>query len=317
MEAADLAHQLARASKAKATVSKYESYWNMFTAWAESHDLASLPASPQTVALYLATCSKTDRSISVFNSKFYAIRWKHNLCGLDDPCSNSLPSMVLEGCRRTARAQPRKKAILGTSFLIELCSKFGSEDSTLRDLRLCCMAVLAYSGFLRISEVLRLRFKDITLFDSHICLMIRTSKTDYYSKGQEVTIAPGSTVAAPRVIVDRYFRKANLAALLPESYIFRTLKRGKKGFSLGSTNKPMCYNRAREDLKFYLKRLGLDADTYGWHCLRRGGASSAAKANIPDRLFKSHGRWRSETAKDGYVSDSLANRLSVSKSLLL
>jgi hypothetical protein len=36
---------------------------------------------------------------------------------------------------------------------------------------------------------------------------------------------------------------------------------------------------------------------------------------ISDRLFKKHGRWRSETAKDGYVKDSLPDRLSASKNL--
>ena len=41
----------------------------------------------------------------------------------------------------------------------------------------------------------------------------------------------------------------------------------------------------------------------------------AAYFRITDRLFKRHGRWRSETAKDGYVKDALQNRLSVSQCL--
>ena len=47
------------------------------------------------------------------------------------------------------------------------------------------------------------------------------------------------------------------------------------------------------------------------------GPQSAAAANsgVPDRLFKRHGRWASESAKDGYVQDSLSARLSVSKAL--
>ena len=36
-----------------------------------------------------------------------------------------------------------------------------------------------------------------------------------------------------------------------------------------------------------------------------------------DRLFKRHGRWRSETAKDGYVKDSVEKCLGVSKHLRL
>ncbi|KAK3083447.1 hypothetical protein FSP39_022942 [Pinctada imbricata] len=51
------------------------------------------------------------------------------------------------------------------------------------------------------------------------------------------------------------------------------------------------------------------------NCLRSGGASAAANFGIPDRLFKRHGRWKSETAKDGYIKDNLQERLSVSQNL--
>ena len=45
------------------------------------------------------------------------------------------------------------------------------------------------------------------------------------------------------------------------------------------------------------------------------GATAAANAGVPDRLFKSHGRWVSETAKDMYVKDCINSKLSVSSSL--
>ena len=53
----------------------------------------------------------------------------------------------------------------------------------------------------------------------------------------------------------------------------------------------------------------------GTHSIRSGGASPAANAGISDCLFKRHGRWLSDNAKDGYVKDSLSARLSVSKAL--
>ena len=34
-----------------------------------------------------------------------------------------------------------------------------------------------------------------------------------------------------------------------------------------------------------------------------------------DRLFKLHGRWKADQAKDGYIKDKLHSLLSVSKSL--
>ena len=46
-----------------------------------------------------------------------------------------------------------------------------------------------------------------------------------------------------------------------------------------------------------------------------GGATAAAVAGVPDRVFKKHGHWKSENAKDGYVEDSLEQGLSVTKNL--
>ncbi len=66
-----------------------------------------------------------------------------------------------------------------------------------------------------------------------------------------------------------------------------------------------------------IAELGYDPKQFGLHSLRAGGASTAANAGVPDRLFKRHGRWKSESAKDGYVKDSVSSRMSVSESLKL
>ena len=63
------------------------------------------------------------------------------------------------------------------------------------------------------------------------------------------------------------------------------------------------------------KNIVPDVSAIGTHSLRGGGATATANAGVPDRLFKRHGRWASESAKDGYVQDSLSSRLSVSKAL--
>ena len=58
-----------------------------------------------------------------------------------------------------------------------------------------------------------------------------------------------------------------------------------------------------------------DISAIGTHSLRGGTATAAANAGVPDRLFKGHGRCASQSAKDGYVQDSLSSRFSVSKAL--
>jgi len=70
----------------------------------------------------------------------------------------------------------------------------------------------------------------------------------------------------------------------------------------------MSYTRVRKLIQIKLQQLGYSPNLFGTHSLRSGGATAAVNASVPDRLFKQHGRWHSEGAKDGYVEDSLDNR---------
>ena len=64
-----------------------------------------------------------------------------------------------------------------------------------------------------------------------------------------------------------------------------------------------------------LAEVGYEVEHFSLHSFRAGGDTKAANAGLPDRLFKRHGRWKSESAKDVYVNYSLEDRLRVSKSL--
>ena len=99
-----------------------------------------------------------------------------------------------------------------------------------------------------------------------------------------------------------------------DTYLFRGITKTKNGESLRASGS-LTYSRLRELLRTKLAQLGYDPDKFGIHSLRAGGATRAANAGIPDRLFKRHGRCKSETAKDGYIEDSMENRLQVSNQL--
>ena len=80
-------------------------------------------------------------------------------------------------------------------------------------------------------------------------------------------------------------------------FIFRNITKTNSGYILRTDNKAMAY--AREIFIEAFKPHVLDITKFGLHSLRSGGASVAANHGVPDRLFKRHGRWRSENAKDG------------------
>ena len=77
------------------------------------------------------------------------------------------------------------------------------------------------------------------------------------------------------------------------------------------SSKPLTASRAGEILKEKLETIGLDPSKFSNHSFKSGGATSAANLNVPDRLFKVHGRWKSDSAKDDYVRDKVGSRLYV------
>ena len=81
-------------------------------------------------------------------------------------------------------------------------------------------------------------------------------------------------------------------------------------------NKKLSYTGARESIISKLKLVGGDKNL-GLHSMRAGGATAVANApdHVSDRCCSRHGRWKSETSKDGYVVDSVENRLEVTKHL--
>lgn len=93
--------------------------------------------------------------------------------------------------------------------------------------------------------------------------------------------------------------------------MFRT-RNNKVG--LREKQKKLSYTRTREVLVARLKEVAPVGLNLGLHSLRASGASAAANAGVNDRCWKRHGRWKSNAA-DGYIKDSIANRLSVTQNL--
>ena len=123
-------------------------------------------------------------------------------------------------------------------------------------------------------------------------------------------------VTCPVVNLEKYMLLANIDTSKASSdYLFKPLVKVRSGFKLIEKVKPLSYTRARESTVGLLKEFVPDTANISLHSFRAGSATAAANAQVPDRCWKRHGRWRSDSAKDGYVEDSIDNRLLVSQSL--
>ena len=121
-------------------------------------------------------------------------------------------------------------------------------------------------------------------------------------------------ITCPYNLLNRYIQAAGID-FSSNLMFFRSLHFVKSNASYTLRSTGISYTRTREVVLHAFSQLGYSTKLFGLHSLRSGGATAAANAGVNDRLFKRHGRWRSDKAKDGYVKDNLEALLSVSKSL--
>jgi hypothetical protein len=130
----------------------------------------------------------------------------------------------------------------------------------------------------------------------------KKSKTDIYRDGDRIVIARTDNKLCPVQNLENYLEwSCNPSDI--DVYLFRNLMKSKDQFIFRRDYKPLSYTRMRELFIEAFSSFVPNIKSFGLHILRAGGATAACNFDVSDRLFKRHGRWKSETAKDGYVKN--------------
>ena len=309
--------QIALGSRSTGTIKNYITAFNRYKRWASNyHEIDCFPAKPNHIALYLTYLTRNSNSHTPVSLAFYALGWAHRTAGFEDPTCHVLPKMIRESAVRKLGKGKNKKLPISAQDIKCIVSKFASEHASLLDLRTVCLCVLSFSGFLRFDEVSNIKFNDIEFEESYVRIFIEKSKTDQVREGAWVYISRSYSAACPVNILKRYLKSAGFTKKC-DKYIFRAVSYFKSlgKHKLRPGNVSITYTCARELILKLFKLIGLDTRLFGTHSLRAGGATAAAENQVPDRLFKKHGRWRSERVKDGYVKEDLNQLLLVSQNL--
>ena len=304
-------------SRAPSTVNQYSSTFLRWKNWADTQSKSALPADPFIISLYLVHLGNTALSPAPISNSLSAISWAHRLSNLADPTKSSIVTNTAEGLKRTLSKLRIKKDPITAELLREMVAIYAKDKSpsNLLLIRTLTMCLISFAGFLRFNELVKIKVGHVRFFDSHISILIEQSKTDQYREGTRVIISRTFAETCPVAMLELYYRLAKISLVDSSNFLFRNLTKTNKGYIFRNGNQPMSYTRVRELILEVLTPLVGDVSKYCIHSLRSGGASAAANAGVPDRNFKRHGRWKSETAKDGYVQDNFSSLLSVSQSL--
>ncbi|XP_021347472.1 uncharacterized protein LOC110446587 [Mizuhopecten yessoensis] len=248
--------RIVTASKAVNTRKCYDHGFKQWCSWANSFKVNVLPASEQYVALYLVSIIQSSSSVAKLDQAIYSIGWVHQLAGFPNPCSSDFIKMIRAGGSRLLGCQPCKKEPITPDILKQLVTFFAKDSCSLMDLRIVCMCLVGFAGFLRFAELVNIKRSDIVFADQFMTIRIPRSKTDVVSAGAEVVIAKTSTILCPVAMLKRYLTCAKIPSD-STAFIFRQMSFCKSSNSFQLRNSgPLSYTRARELLLEKLSLLG-------------------------------------------------------------
>jgi site-specific recombinase XerD len=263
--------------------------WRDFTAWCAEADRGPLPASPDTLSLYLVHLLRSGRLLSTIQRRVTAIRAQYLAAGMRPPVDDDVRELLL-AMRRTCGVAPvHAKAALGVEELRRMLAVCAAGPRGARDR---AVLLVGFASGLRWSELAGLDLADVVFDPRGLVLRLARSKTDQEGEGREVGVHRGRHRATCPV--------RGLEAWLVErgrwpGALFCRLKQR----SDVVTHERLSGRAIAEVVQAVASRAGLDASRYGGHSLRAGLATAAVENGAADRAIM---------APTGHASASMLGR---------
>jgi integrase len=290
----DRARGYAEASHAANTRRAYGVGWSDFAAYCSQHGLQSLPASPQTVALYVTSLAARAK-LATIQLYLAAIAAKHREIGLGPPTVHEMVRRVVRGIARTIGASQARKSAVTLDYLRAMLLEIRGDG--LKAKRDRAIVLLGFSAALRRSELAALCVEDFRFEKRGLIVTIRRSKTDQEAKGAEIAVpyVANRSLCAVRAV------KAWLdASGITAGALFRSLTLRRQMLET-----PIDGRDVANLVKKLTSKARLEGDFSG-HSLRAGFATSAAASKVSLDAIARTTRHQSLSVLMGYVRPAQA-----------
>ena len=221
-------------SRADSTVRKYLSVYKRWKIWALEHSLPVVPTKEHHVGLYLQHLADTVASKSAVDGACNSLAWVHCTAGFSSPMASPLVRAILDSLRRSLAKPTNKKA----PMIIEILQRMARDTDkscTLSDLRLVTACLLAFAGFLRFNELVKIWSCEISVQGDYMMLHLPSSNTDQLRKGDKIVIARTGAATYPVGKLEEYMAKTHVA-WGEEWFLFRPIYKTKSGGKLRETS---------------------------------------------------------------------------------
>ena len=259
--------------RSESTMRSYACDWKSFAGWCAGAGHASLPASADTLALYITwLLTKDKKRISTAQRHLAAITDSHRRSSLLPPATADARE-VIAFVKRVRREQPRRKAPLAVADLVSVARSY--DTKTLRGLRDRAVIVLGFATTLRRSDLAELRLSDVKFDERGLTVWLRHSKNDQEGKGRSIGVWPGKRASTDPVRVLKAWIDARghwAGPLFCRIQSHDTL-----------TREPITGEVIARIVKSAADELGLDSSQYAGHSLRAGAITASANIGRSDQ----------------------------------
>jgi site-specific recombinase XerD len=290
---AERAEAFARASRAENTSRGYASDWRSFQAWCDARGLASLPADPRSIALYIADLAVTHKPATI-TRHLAAVAAAHKARGFESPCSmrHGCVSSVLHGIRRTMGTAQVQKAPLLIANIRAIAENLPDRLIGTRDRALL---LVGFASACRRSEIVALDVEDLQFTSDGLVVTLRRSKTDQVAQGRKVGLPFGSN---PDTCPVRSLKAWIDASAITTGPLFVHIDRH------GKMHNRLSGSAVAEVVKRHAGSAGLDTSKFAAHSLRAGLATAAAIAGASERSIMNQTGHKSAAMARRYIRDA-------------
>ena len=297
-----LVNQVAEESRAETTRYQQNQQWETFVKWCEARGFQSLPADPETVAVFIFTQGYGRKKSNTLRGCYASsIAAKHRSAGKDSPCTDRVARVIKGFVNRAKEAGQREKRakpltaedlekIRDTACIPRKTDRGMERPSNARRRGLVDIALISVmrDALLRRSEAAEVRWERIAPQpDGSGRLSIPWSKTDQQGEGVVLYLGPPTMKALDRI---RPRQQQMLERDEDEKGLF-----GLKAAAIS------------ERIAAAALAAGL-GEGYSGHSCRVGMAVDLADAGATMAQLQSVGRWKSSQTVARYVGSQFAGR---------
>lgn len=239
--------------------------WNNFTAFCRKGQRPELPASPETLELYIISELERGMKCSTVTRRICTISKKHKKAKEPSPVTPAAWELLTK-TRIDRQEQPGGKAALSTDELRKIVRVLGKGTRAVRDR---AVLVVGLASGMRRSELRSLDLADIEFSGSKgFTIHLRRGKMDQAGKGRRIDIFAAKRAASCPLLALKAWLKVR--GNWPGPLFTRLQSR-----DLSVLHKRMGAALVCQIVKRGVELIGLDPAKYGGHSLRSGMVTAA------------------------------------------